>query len=49
MNDRSMAIAILCSHLCVGDGVVPLEPREYSALAAELGKRELNPEAFLCA
>ena len=47
MNDRSMTIAILCSHLCVGDGVVPLEPREYSGLAAELGKRKLNPEALL--
>ena len=47
MNDRSMAIAILCSHLCVGEGVVPLEPKEYSAFAAELGKRNLNPEDLL--
>lgn len=44
MNDRSMAIAILCSHLCVGDGIVPLEPKEYSHFAAELGKQNLNPE-----
>lgn len=47
MNDRSLAIAILCSHLCVGDGVLPLEPREYSGLAVELGKRKLNPEDLL--
>ena len=47
MNDRSMAIAVLCSHLCVGEGVEPLEPKEYSTLAAELVKRNLNPENLL--
>ena len=47
MNDRSMAIAILCSHLCEGEGVAPLEPREYSAFAAELKNRGLNPEDVL--
>ncbi len=35
MNDRAMAIAVLCSHLCVSDGVFPLEPREYSTLVAK--------------
>ena len=44
MNDRSMAIAILCSHLCVGEGIAPLEPKEYSTFAAKLGEKKLNPE-----
>ena len=44
MNDRSMTIAILCSHLCVGEGISPLEPKEYSTFAAELGKKQINPE-----
>lgn len=44
MNDRALAIAVLCSHLCVGDGIVPLEPKEYSTFAAALAERHLNPE-----
>ena len=47
MNDRAMTIAILCSHLCAGEGIAPLEPKEYGAFAAELGKRNLNPEDLL--
>lgn len=47
MNDRSMTIAILCSHLCVGEGISPLEPKEYSTFAAELGKKQINPEDLL--
>lgn len=47
MNDRSMAIAILCSHLCEGEGILPLTPKEYSDLAARLNERKLNPEDLL--
>ena len=47
MNDRSMAIAILCSHLCVGENVFPLEPKEYSGLASVLAGKNLNPEDLL--
>ena len=47
MNDRSTAIAVLCSHLCAGEGVSPLEPKEYSAFAALLRSRQLDPEAIL--
>ena len=36
MNANSNAILTLCSHLCVGDGVVPLEPKEYSELAQKM-------------
>ena len=47
MHDRSMAIAILCSHLCEGEGCLPLEPKEYSALAERLAGKELHPEDLL--
>ncbi len=47
MNDRSMAIAILCSHLCVGENVFPLEPKEYSGLASVLAGKKLSPEDLL--
>ena len=36
MNSNSNAILTLCSHLCVGDGVVPLEPKEYGEFAQKL-------------
>ena len=36
MNSNSNAIITLCSHLCVGDGVAPLEPKEYSEFAQKL-------------
>ena len=47
MNDRSTAIAVLCSHLCVGEGVAPLEPKEYSSFAASLRSRKIDPEDIL--
>lgn len=47
MNDRSMAIAVLCSHLCSGGSVVPLEPKEYSAFASFLRSRRIDPEEIL--
>lgn len=42
MNPNSNAILTLCSHLCVGSDVVPLEPKEYGEFAQkllELGKK----------
>ena len=36
MNQNTNAILTLCSHLCVGEGVSPLEPKEYSELAQKL-------------
>lgn len=47
MNERSTAIAVLCSHLCVGEGVTPLEPKEYSSFAALLRSRKIDPEDIL--
>ena len=47
MNDRSTAIAVLCSHLCAGEGVSPLEPREYSSFAALLRSKRIDPENIL--
>ena len=47
MNDRAMAIAILCSHLCIGAGVEPLEPKEYSSFAGLLASKKINPEDLL--
>ena len=47
MTDRSMAIAVLCSHLCAGNGIVPLEPKEYSDFAASLERRGFAPESLL--
>lgn len=36
MNPNANAILTLCSHLCVCEGVVPLEPKEYSEFAQKL-------------
>lgn len=36
MDQNANAIVTLCSHLCVGDGVIPLEPKEYSDFARKL-------------
>ena len=47
MNDRSTAIAVLCSHLCTGEGVTPLEPKEYSSFAALLRSKKIDPEDIL--
>ena len=47
MTDRAMAITVLCSHLCTGEGIDPLEPREYSELAVRLDKNGLAPEDLL--
>ena len=47
MNERSTAIAVLCSHLCVGEGVTPLEPKEYSSFATLLRSKIIDPEDIL--
>ena len=43
MNSNSNAIFTLCSHLCVGDNVVPLEPKEWGDLAKKLMEAGLQP------
>lgn len=44
MTPNSNAIFTLCSHLCVGDDVFPLEPREWTELADKLKNAGLKPE-----
>ena len=44
MNLDSNAILTLCSHVCVGEGVRPLEPKEYSELAKKLGNMGKSPK-----
>ena len=36
MNSNSNVIFTLCSHLCIGDNVAPLEPKEWGDLAKKL-------------
>ena len=44
MTQDSNAILTLCSHVCVGEGVRPLEPREYSELAQLLTQAGKTPK-----
>lgn len=44
MNSDSNAILTLCSYVCVGDGVHPLEPKEYSELAGKLAVAGKSPK-----
>lgn len=44
MNQDANAILTLCSHLCVGEGIRPLEPTEYSDLAARLTQVKRSPK-----
>lgn len=49
MNQDSNAILTLCAHLCVGEGVQPLEPKEYSEFArllAQCGKTPADLFSF---
>ncbi len=46
MNSNSNAIFTLCSHLCVGDNVAPLEPKEWGELAKKLMEAGLEPESI---
>ncbi len=47
MNNNSKAIVTFCSHLCVGKEVRPLEPAEWSSLAAKMVQIGLAPENLL--
>ena len=44
MNQDSNAIMTLCSHICVGEGFRPLEPKEYSELAQKLNQLGKSPK-----
>lgn len=44
MTQDSNAILTLCSHICVGEDVRPLEPREYSDLAMRLTQAGKTPK-----
>jgi len=44
MNQDSNAILALCSYVCVGEGVRPLEPKEYLALARTLSQAGRSPK-----
>lgn len=43
MNRNSSAILALCSHLCMGENIVPLEPKEWSEIAKKLMERDMQP------
>lgn len=47
MNQNSMAIAILCSHLGAGNDVNPLEPKEWSQLEQIIAAQHLQPAELL--
>ena len=47
MNANSQATAIFCSYLCLADGVEPLTPAEWSALAEKLMTHKLEPRDIL--
>lgn len=44
MNPDSNSILTLCSHVCVGTDVHPLEPKEYSELALKLSRLKKSPK-----
>lgn len=47
MNRNAEAITLLCSHLCVADGIKPLEPHEWSELAGRMMAQKLQPGDLL--
>ena len=47
MNRNAEAITLFCSHLCVTDGILPLEAKEWSILAEKLLSLKLKPEYLL--
>lgn len=47
LNQNSMAIAMFCSHLCLGVGVKALEPKEWGELAKELREKNIQPAELL--
>ena len=46
MNENAKIIVALCSHIDSDAAVKPLEPREWSVLAAALMERNLEPQAI---
>lgn len=48
MTQDSNAILTLCSHICVGEGVHPLEPKEYSDLVTLLKQAGKTPRDLFC-
>lgn len=46
MNENAKIIVTLCSHIDADATVKPLEPREWSALAAALMERNLEPQTI---
>lgn len=47
MNKDSQAILILCSNICVGDGVQPFKPSEWKKLAKQLVEKNITPGTLL--
>ena len=47
MNGHSLAIMVLCSHLCVGEGVKPLEPAEFTRFEERLTEKGALPHEVL--
>ena len=47
MGQNSMAIIVLCSHLCIGDNVKPFEPAEWTKFAEKLMDRKIEPYELL--
>lgn len=47
VSNNSMATIILCSHLCVGENVAPLEPKEWGDLANSLIEKNIQPHELL--
>ncbi len=47
MNNNATAIIVLCSHLCVGDGIKPLEPNEWMKMAEKLLAVKYQPVDLL--
>ena len=43
MNQNSMAIIVLCSHLCLGENVKPFEPAEWTVFADRLIDKKIEP------
>lgn len=47
MKENSNAIIILCSHLCLSDGITPFEPAQWTKLAERLMEVKLQPADLL--
>lgn len=47
MNQNSHIILTLCSHMCMGEGIRPLEPKEWSEFAKLLMEHHLQPSDLL--